>query len=171
MREIERARAIDPLSMIINTRAGTFLFFAKHYDSARVQLLHTLELDPENPLAHMQLSRAYLGAPPLPGGAGRGGEGGDGRRELRGGEPRLRRGDLRRQRARAARAAAAASPWRRRQYVPADVIARLYAGLGERGQGAAIGSTGPTQQDTWSLILLKVEPMYDNLRGEPRFQA
>jgi hypothetical protein len=46
----------------------------------------------------------------------------------------------------------------------------MYAGLGET-QGALDWLERAYDQRTWSLYLLKVEPMYDNLRGEARFQA
>ncbi len=56
------------------------------------------------------------------------------------------------------------------RYVSADVIARIYAGLGDKAQ-ALDWLEKAYDQRTWSLFLLKAEPMYDNLRGEPRFQA
>ena len=169
VREIERARSLDPLSLIINTRAGTMRFFAKQYDSAMVQLLHTLELDPGYGLAHMQLSRAYLAlgrcADALReasvGGVGAGNyEGANvGYAAARCGDSALARRELRQRLEQAERG-----------YVPADVVARLYAGLGERSK-ALDWLERAYRQDTWSLMLLQVEPMYDNLRSEPRFQA
>ena len=60
VREIERAQAEDPLSLIINTRHGTMLFWARRYDEAKDQLRRAIVLDSTYLLAHAQLSRAYL---------------------------------------------------------------------------------------------------------------
>jgi len=169
VQEIDRARTIDPLSLIINTRYGTMLYFARHYDSATVQLRYTLELDPGYGLAHMQLSRAYLAqnrcADALReasvGGVGAGNyEGANvGYAAAKCGDTVLARRELQQRLAMA-----------EQHYVPADVIARLYAGLGEKSK-ALDWLDRAYRQDTWSLMLLQVEPMYDNLRSEPRFQA
>jgi tetratricopeptide (TPR) repeat protein len=134
-----------------------------------VQLLHTLELDPGNPLAHMQLSRAYLALHRCPAALDEAVKGGTAVVNYEGanlgfaavacGDSALARRELQR-----------LLDMATTQYVPADVIARLYAGLGERAK-ALDWLDRAYQQDTWSLILLKAEPMYDNLRSEPRFQS
>jgi DNA-binding winged helix-turn-helix (wHTH) protein/TolB-like protein len=53
--EIERAAALDPLSLIIGADTGKILFLARRYDEAIARLRRTLELDPSYPLA-----RAFL---------------------------------------------------------------------------------------------------------------
>jgi DNA-binding winged helix-turn-helix (wHTH) protein/TolB-like protein/Flp pilus assembly protein TadD len=53
--EIERAAALDPLSLIIGTDTGKILILARRYDEAIASLRRTLELDPSYPLA-----RAFL---------------------------------------------------------------------------------------------------------------
>jgi DNA-binding winged helix-turn-helix (wHTH) protein/TolB-like protein len=53
--EIERATALDPLSLIIGTDTGKILILARRYDDAIASLRRTLELDPSYPLA-----RAFL---------------------------------------------------------------------------------------------------------------
>lgn len=169
VQEIERARMIDPLSMIINVRAGTMLFFDRRYDSARVQLLHTLELDPTYGLAHMQLSRAYLALGRCPEALREARAGGTGVGNYEGanlGYAAIICGDSALAKKELSRLVELAS----KQYVPADVIARMYAGFGEKTK-ALDWLDRAYQQDTWSLILLRLEPMYDNLRSEPRFQA
>ncbi len=56
--ELKRAKALDPLSPIINTRMGTVLVYARRYDEAIVELRNALDLDPTNMLARFELGRA-----------------------------------------------------------------------------------------------------------------
>ena len=51
--EIDRARQLDPLSLIIATDRGAFLYFARRYDSAIQQLNTVLEMEPNFPRAHI----------------------------------------------------------------------------------------------------------------------
>ena len=56
--ELKRAKALDPLSAIINTRMGSVLVYAHRYDEAVVELRKALDLDPGNILARFELGRA-----------------------------------------------------------------------------------------------------------------
>ena len=47
-------------------------------------------------------------------------------------------------------------------------IATLHAALGEKDQALALLDKASDERDTL-LILLKVEPMFDPLRSDPRF--
>ncbi len=47
IREMKRARELDPLSLIINTNVGMLLSWAGRYDEAEMALRRTLELDPD----------------------------------------------------------------------------------------------------------------------------
>ena len=49
--EIARAHELDPLSLIINTRIGCNLFFERRYDEALEKLKHARDLDPNFELA------------------------------------------------------------------------------------------------------------------------
>jgi tetratricopeptide (TPR) repeat protein len=60
VREAQQARELDPLSVIINTRLGTMLFFAHRYPEAIAQLRRTLELDSTNTMAHAELAQAWM---------------------------------------------------------------------------------------------------------------
>ena len=57
--EIERARQLDPLSLIIATDNGAILFFSHQYDRAIEQFRAVLEMDPNFPRAHMVIT-AYV---------------------------------------------------------------------------------------------------------------
>jgi TolB-like protein/Flp pilus assembly protein TadD len=58
--EIECARELDPLSLIINADLGWVYYLARNYDRAVEQLRKTLELDPDFVRAHYLLGRTYL---------------------------------------------------------------------------------------------------------------
>jgi serine/threonine-protein kinase len=58
VREVRTAKALDPLSGIINTRMGTVLLYARRYDEAIAQLRKALDLDPTNILARFELGNA-----------------------------------------------------------------------------------------------------------------
>lgn len=56
----ERAQSLDPLSVIINAVLGYHLVFVGAYDRAVTQLLHTLQLQTDLPLALQFLAETYL---------------------------------------------------------------------------------------------------------------
>ena len=51
--EIERARQLDPLSLIIATDYGAILYFSRQYDRAIEQFRAVLDMEPNFPRAHM----------------------------------------------------------------------------------------------------------------------
>jgi hypothetical protein len=57
----------------------------------------------------------------------------------------------------------------RQRYVPADHIARIYAGLGETDQAVAWLEKAYAERAS-RMIHLKVEPTFDRLRSDRRFQ-
>lgn len=57
---IERAKDLDPLSLVINRNKGAILFYARRYNKAINELKKTLELDPHFIRTHYFLGRAYL---------------------------------------------------------------------------------------------------------------
>jgi TolB-like protein/DNA-binding winged helix-turn-helix (wHTH) protein/Tfp pilus assembly protein PilF len=57
--EIERARQLDPLSLIIATDQGAILYFSRQYDRAIGQLRTVLDMEPNFPRAHI-LAFAYV---------------------------------------------------------------------------------------------------------------
>ena len=55
------------------------------------------------------------------------------------------------------------------RYVPPYTIALIYNGLGERDEALAWLARGFEQRDPF-MTFLKVEPKWNNLRDDPRFQ-
>src|SRR5207253_2699145 len=56
---IERAQALDPLSVPISTDMGFELHYKARHEEAIRQLHATLEMNPKFPLAHFWLARIY----------------------------------------------------------------------------------------------------------------
>lgn len=59
IREINRARELDPLSVIINSDMAKVFLLTRHYDEAVTQFHRTLELDPNFSQAHGLLALTY----------------------------------------------------------------------------------------------------------------
>lgn len=57
--EIRLAQQLDPLSLVISADVGIRYYYARQYDQAIEQYLKTLEMDPNFPVAHMWLAKAY----------------------------------------------------------------------------------------------------------------
>ena len=59
LREIRMAQQLDPLSLIINTRIGMTLYFARRYDDAIAELQKAREFNPDFSLIHVFLYASY----------------------------------------------------------------------------------------------------------------
>ena len=57
--ELQRARELDPLSLVINASLGQTLFYAGRYDEAILQLRKVLEINATFASAHGMLGRCY----------------------------------------------------------------------------------------------------------------
>jgi DNA-binding winged helix-turn-helix (wHTH) protein/Tfp pilus assembly protein PilF len=60
LREMERARSLDPLSLHINSDLGALLYDAGEREKAMAQFERTLELDPDYPKTHFLLGHVHL---------------------------------------------------------------------------------------------------------------
>ena len=168
--ESKRALELDPISPIINAWLGWRYFFARQYDLAIEQYLKTLEMDPTFVPAHLVLGQGYeqksmpekaidelKKAVSLSGGsslyvsslahayaiAGRRGEA----------EMLLQQLIERAQ----------------HTYVPSFHIAIIYAGLGQKDQTLVWLEKG-YQERSAGMVWLKVDPRFDFVRSDARFQ-
>jgi eukaryotic-like serine/threonine-protein kinase len=170
IREGQRAQELDPLSVIINRDLGLIYYYARKPDRAIEQYCKSLELDPNFALTHQALGRAYL---------------------LKG---------MREDALAALRLAAALSSdsvamcaalahalaetgsvvearkiladlieRSRRSYVSPTNIAVVYAGLGENDQAMEWLEKALAEHNA-GLMMLKVHPVFDPLRSDPRYQ-
>jgi len=58
--EIQKAKDLDPLSLVINTAMGHVLYLSRQYDRAIEQYAKTVELDPNFMVTHIWFGRPYL---------------------------------------------------------------------------------------------------------------
>lgn len=169
LRESERASQLDPLSLIIAVDNGAILYYSRQYDRAIEQFRAVRELDPNFPRtgiirqaysqkgmfaevsAELEKARKTYGDTPaicseLACVYGRTGQQAQARHEL-----------------------AKLEQWNRRQ--PLDPVAffTAYVGMGNKDQAFAWLEKAYTQHSN-AMTTLKVDPLYDPLRDDPRFQ-
>jgi DNA-binding winged helix-turn-helix (wHTH) protein/TolB-like protein/tetratricopeptide (TPR) repeat protein len=164
--EFERALELDPLSIIINSDFIWGLYYGRDYDGAIRQAQKTLELDPEFIPARLALILAYE-------------EKGMYREALAGFEHRdmgkmywSRLGHLLAASGRKSEALKLASKysvfWKDEPRLSLPV-AGIYASLGDNDQ--ALGWLEKAYQDRLELLIyLNVDPRFDILRSDVRFQ-
>lgn len=168
--EIRRAQELDPLSLITNTDIGFELYYNRQYDQAIKQLQMVLEMKPDFPLAHLWLGRSYqqkaryeeaiaeyqkveavfrnwavaiaaIGYV----------DGVSGKKD----EARKVLDELRH--------------LSKQQYVTSYGMALVYAGLGEQDEAFQWLERAYEERSHW-LVWLKLDPRWDGMRSDPRFQ-
>jgi len=162
----QRARELDPLSMIIGAGTGMVLLYTRDYDRSIETLRGTLELDPSFPLGQSFLAQAYTAK-------------GMHKEAVEVAE-RLARTDPESARSMVALAEAYAGARRREDALrileeirgsainPLDV-ASVYAALGE-ADAAFEWLEKAYERRSLELTQIHVDPGFDPLRSDPRFQ-
>jgi TolB-like protein/predicted negative regulator of RcsB-dependent stress response len=172
--EARRALDLDPLSLVINADLGTTLTSARRYDQAIGQLRKTVEMDLGFYYAHWTLGNALelkgrndeaiaeykkaiaLNDDPLP--------------------PALL-GHLYAKIGRKDEALAILKQLRdlressKQRYVSPYNLALIHIGLGQKDEAIQLLEETYEERDGYNIAFLKVEPMLDPLRGDPRFEA
>jgi TolB-like protein/Tfp pilus assembly protein PilF len=183
--EMEKARALDPFSIIINTELGCPYLYSKRYAPAIEYFQKALEMDPNFPFAHFALAEAYDRV-------GRYREAWDehekalelarnGRAvDLSGGDaPRAwyaLTGPLQNAR----RELGGATYWQDQLMsttklhtegsTTASAVASVYAILGDKEQAIAWLEKAYQEADDF-LVFLPIQPQFEVLRDDPRFRA
>jgi serine/threonine protein kinase/tetratricopeptide (TPR) repeat protein len=169
--EIRQAHELDPLSLIISTAVGRVLHFQRRYDEAIEQCRRTLDLDAAFVQAHLDLGMAYAA---------------EGRHDeaiaefeavLAPDDPRsLMRAVFGNMCGRAGRTQQAEAilqdlerRYRRGEAASYD-LALILVGLGRHSE-ALDWLERACDVRSGLLVFLKVEPMFDPIRDEPRFDA
>lgn len=167
--QINKARELDPLSISINFSLGWRLYMARQYDRAVQQLQDTLEMDPSYELPHLVLGLSYvqkgnyeLAIPELRKAV-----------ELSHGTPLMisalanaygRSGN----RAAAEKLLFQLNSDSSKEYVSPYYFALVYAGLGENEKAVDWLEKAFADRSN-GLVFMKVEPLLDGLRSNPRF--
>jgi serine/threonine-protein kinase len=163
LREIKRAQELDPLSLIINAITGWPYGGRHEYDKAIEQYKKTLEMDPDFRPARSYLARAYL----------RKGMYEDALKEykLLNRLPGMAFTYAKMGRTEEAHQALNELIERSKNtYVSPSAIARVYFALGDNDQGIAWLERGYEERDI-GMIGIRKNPVYDNVRSDPRFKA
>ncbi|MCA1632505.1 MAG: tetratricopeptide repeat protein [Acidobacteria bacterium] len=164
-----RAQEIDPLSLIINKNVGTILYYAGRLDQSIEQYQKALELDPNFVRTHFYLGLAYVQKGLYEEGIAEYQKAID----ISGGGTVLtsllgHARALSGKREEAIKTINELKEQSSRRYVPALNIAMIYVGLGETDRAFEWIDKAYDERSSW-LVSLKVEPMFDNIRSDPRF--
>jgi tetratricopeptide (TPR) repeat protein len=171
LEEERKAQALDPRSLVINAAIGWIQYLARRYAEAEQQLQRTLDNDPAFVPAHLWMGQTLEAM-------GRPSEARDHYltvRRLAGTAPtglgELARafalsGDLDAARRALGELTATAAT----RYVEADLFARVHDALGDRSEALRWLERGVEERGA-KMTLLGVDPQFDRLRDDPRFQA
>ena len=167
--EAERARELDPLSLITNALQGMFLLQARQDDAALQQLQKTVEINPHFWVAHFQLGKVYEDKGMYPEAIAEfitARDLSEGNSETVASLGHAYAGSGQQD---AARDVLAALQRRSQQnYVPPFNLALVYAGLGEKDRALESLEKGYEARDV-HMIFLKVDSRWDAFRADPRF--
>jgi TolB-like protein/DNA-binding winged helix-turn-helix (wHTH) protein/Flp pilus assembly protein TadD len=164
---MQRARELDPLSLIINTDFGWVYYLGHRYDEAIAQYQKALELDPNFTLAHFDLALDYSAL-------GRHDKAIAEMQNARGRGPEYLAGlgylyAVAGRRAEALTTVAELQRLAKQQYVPPYHFAWIYAGLGDKDKAIALMQQVYAEH-TQHVVDFKTVPMFDSLRSDERFQ-
>jgi tetratricopeptide (TPR) repeat protein len=169
--EIKRAQELDPVYLVYQSNEGIILFLARQYDEAIEQFNKTIAMDSNFPLPYVWSALTYI-------------EKGMVEEALAAGEKYtvLTRGSglavavqgyiyaRAGRRSEAQKIAEQLIQYSKQRYVPAVVIAQIYAGLGETDLALEWLEKAYQQRDP-QMFRIKVAPSLDPLRSDPRFIA
>ncbi len=168
-REITRAQELDPASVSVNTMMGIVLSLGRRYDEAIPRLRRVLKVDPNFVRARFGLGLALIqkrqydeAIAELQKGVALSGGGAAQLAALGYAYAVANR------RAEALAIVETLEQRSRERYVPPAMVAGVLSSLGERDQALAWLEKALEERDPW-ITSLKVEPMYDALRSDPRF--
>jgi tetratricopeptide (TPR) repeat protein len=167
---MQRAQELDPLEPVIQVNVGRCYYYARRYDKALELLLQLEHQEPDYWIVHAILGQTYLAMGRLD----------DAIRELERarvlspyslrnlgvlGDAYGRAG----RRAEALRLLDELSGFSPKQYVPPVYSAMILMGVGDKPQALTFLEKAYADRSDW-IMQLKVEPEFDPLRADLRFQ-
>jgi TolB-like protein/Tfp pilus assembly protein PilF len=169
--EAKRAIELDPLSPIINADLGQNLYCARRYDEAIAQVRKTLEIDPTFYYAHYILGMALQLKGDVPAAIAEYTKAQQLSDDLRIrvllAAAKAQSGD----KDAAKQMLAELEELDRHLYVRSYWRALLYLSLGERDEAIRWLEKGIADHEGLEIAWIKVDPMLDPLRGDPRFEV
>jgi TolB-like protein/Tfp pilus assembly protein PilF len=169
--EGKRAVELDPLSLIINADLGQDYFNARRYDEASAQLRKTIEMDPRFYYAHRSMGQVWQLKGQLNGAIAQYRKA----VELNDdpyvlallGQAYARAGH----REEAQKILARLNEEAKSRYVSAYSFALMYLALGDKERAIDEIERAYRERAGGDVGWIKVDPMLDDLRGNPRFEA
>jgi tetratricopeptide (TPR) repeat protein len=169
--EGKRASELDPLSVIINADLAWTYASAHRLDEAEAQARKTLEIDPRFFLAHYYLAGVQQAKGRLPEAISEYQQAfdlnGDSYSLAGLGQAYARAGN----KAEAQKVLARMNEEAKSRHIAPYAWALLFLGLGDKNRALDELETAYQRGDTNYLFILKVDPLFDDLRGQPRFEA
>jgi TolB-like protein len=169
--EAKRAAELDPLSVIINADFAWTYACAHRLDEAEAQARRTLELDPRFFLAHYYLGGVQQAKGRLPEAISEFQQAfdlnGDSYSLAMLGQAYARVGN----KPEAQKVLGRLNDEAKSRYVAPYAWALLYLGMGDKNRALDELETAYQRGDTNYLFVLKVDPLFEDLRGQPRFEA
>src|SRR5216110_145173 len=166
----KKAIELDPLNSFFQAALAYFLYHARRYDDAIVQIKKTLELDPASTLGRHLLGCCLLWKGDT---AGAIAEFERSKIMVTGAWYQGLLGyayAISENRAKAEQILRELEEMAKHQYVNSTAFASIYLGLGEKEKALDWLDKAYENQES-ACWLLKVDPIYDSVRNEPRFQA
>jgi len=169
--EGKRAVELDPLSLVINANLGSDYFNARRYDEAITQLRKTIEMDPRFSFARRGLGEALQASGQLNEAIA------EYRKAVQLDDAPLSLAHLGQafaragQREEAQKILARLSEEAKSRYVRASSFAFVYLALGDKERAIDEMERAYRERDVAGAAWVKVDPMLDDLRGHPRFEA
>jgi len=169
--EGKRAVELDPLSLVINTDMGSDYYYARRYDEAIAQLHKTLEMDPGFYIAHLVLGQ-ILDAK----GAGDAAIVECEKARALNDDPSVlgvlaRALGLSGNRMEAEKILEQLKKLSKERYVSAYSFALVYLGLGDKEEALRWLEQSYQDRAGSDIGFIRVDPLLDPLRSEPRFEA
>ncbi len=169
--EGKRAIELDPLSSICNADLGLIYFDARRYDEVIAQMRKTIEIDPRFYIAHYYLAYAFQLKGQLPEAIAEYQEAveldDDPTALALLGQAYARVG----QRDEAQKIVARLTEEAKSRYVPAFSFALMFLALGEKDEAMDALERVYREGAGNDLYTIKIDPMLDDLRGNPRFEG
>jgi len=166
LKQALRAQEIDPLSLFINSNIGLVLFLARQYDRSIAASQKTLELDPDFAVAHMIMGLSYV-------------QKGMYQEAISALQKAKDQPDSRALLGYAFAVAGREKEARKilddlgqeskQKYVASAPVAIAYIGLGDKNRAIELLEKAFDER-LWEMGMLKINPVFDPLRSDPRFE-